>query len=225
MDQSPGYGVTASSGGMISPGTTAAGMPGYAPLPPGLPPMNFSNWRLPPPEAPASRGLLPAPPSLPGVRRSIRLRGTAGAQMAQHPGGLAQWTQTQPMSAPSAPQMVPPLRQPLPGWPAMPYQQAVQPPKKPTGRGVARDPPTGKTTPMGSAGSQDCRRSNTRGRGGGGRSVSHPRGMQEKVSVQPPHQEGNRPSGSTPCVPPPAAPVGTQPQRGGWPRSALRDPA
>ena len=103
MDQSPGYRATASSGGMTSPGTTAAGMPGYAPPPPGLPPIDFSNWRLMPPEAPASRGLPPAPLSLPGVRRSIRLRGMAGAQTAQHPGGLAQWTQTQPTSVPSTP--------------------------------------------------------------------------------------------------------------------------
>ena len=44
------------------------------------------------------------------------------------------------------------------------------------------------------------------------------------MSVQPPHQEGDLPSGSMPSVPPPAAPEGTQPQHRGWPRSALRDP-
>ena len=76
---------------------------------------------------------------------------------------------------------------------------------------------------MGGASSQDHGRSNTRGWGGSGQSVSHPRGMQEKVSAQPPHQEGNLPSESTPSVPPPAAPEGTQPQWGGRPRSALRD--
>ena len=48
--------------------------------------------------------------------------------------------------------------------------------------------------------------------------------MQGKVNVQPLHQEGDLPSGSTPSVPPPAAPEGTQPQHGGWPRSALHDP-
>ena len=93
VDQSPGYGATASSGGMTSPSTTAAGMSGYVPPPPGLTPIDFSNWRLPPPEAPASRGLPTAPPGLPGVGRSIRLRSVAernaGAQMAQRPGGLA----------------------------------------------------------------------------------------------------------------------------------------
>ena len=33
VDQSPGYGVTASSEGMTSPSTTAAGMSGYVPTP------------------------------------------------------------------------------------------------------------------------------------------------------------------------------------------------
>ena len=44
------------------------------------------------------------------------------------------------------------------------------------------------------------------------------------MSVQPPCQEGNLPSRSMPCVPPPAAPEGTQPQHGGRPRSTLHDP-
>ena len=172
VEELPGYGVTASSGGTIAPSTTAAGMSRYVPPPPGLPLIDFSNWRLLPPEAPASRGLLPAPPSLPGVGRSIRLRGMtkwiAGAQMAQCPGGLAQWTPTLAMSAPCMPQTVPPLHQPPPGQLAMPYQQVVQPPKKPMGRGVASDTPTDKTAPMGGAGAQDRGRSNTRGWGGRG---------------------------------------------------------
>ena len=228
VDQSPGYGTTASSGGMTAPSTTATGMSGYVPPPPGLPLIDFPNWRLPPPEAPASRGLPTAPPSLPGVGRSINLRGMAkrivGAQMAQCPGDLAQQTPTPPTLAPCVPQMVPPLCQPPPGQPAMPYQQAVQPPKKPAGRGVAADAPTDKTAPMGGACAQDHGRSSMRGWEGGGRSISHPRGMLGKASVQPPHQEGDLPSGSMPSVPPPPAPEGTQPQRGGRPRSTLRDP-
>ena len=47
------------------------------------------------------------------------MRGTAErnarAQMAQGPSGLAQWAQTQPISALRMPQMAPPLHQPLPG--------------------------------------------------------------------------------------------------------------
>ena len=229
VDQSPGYGATASSGGMTAPSTTATGVSGYIPPPLGLPPIDFSNWRLLHPEAPASRGLPTAPPSLPGVGRSVRLSGTAkriaGAQMVQHPGGLAQQMPTLPTLVLCMPQMVPPLCQPPPGQPAMPYQQAVQPPKKPTGRGVASDPPTDKTTPVGGTSSQDHGRSNTRGQGGGGQSVSHPRGMQEKVSAQPPCQEGDLPSRLTPSVPPPPAPEGTQPQWEGRPRSTLHDPA
>ena len=149
----------------------------------------------------------------------------ARAQTVQCPGGLAQWAQTQSTSTPHTPQMAPPVRQPLPGWLAMPYQQAVQPPKKSTGRGVASDHSADKTTPGGSASSQDRGRPTTRGWGDGGQSISHPRGAQGKASAQPPHQEGDLPSRSMPSVPPPAAPEGTQPQHGGWPRSALRDPA
>ena len=194
VEESPGYGATASSGGMTTPTNTAAGMLRYIPPPPGLPPIDFSNWRLPPPEALASRGLPTALTSLPGVGRSIRLRGTAkritGAQMMQSPGGLAQWMPTPPMpppctsqmvpplcqpppglpasSAPRTPQMAPPLHQPPPGQLTTPYQQAVQPPKKPSGRGAASDPPTDKTAPAGGANPQDRGRSNTRGWGGGG---------------------------------------------------------
>ena len=228
VEQTPGYGVTASSGGMTTPSTTAAGMSGYVVPPPGLHPIDFSSWRLPPPEAPTSGGLPAAPSGLPGVGRSLMLRGTAernaGAQTVQHQGGLAQRAQTQSTSMPRAPQMVLPLCQPPPGWPAMPYQQAVQPPKKSTGRGVASNPSADKTAPGGGASSQDCGRPTTRGWGDGSQSISHPRGAQGKASAQPPRQEGDLPSGSMPSVPPPVAPEGTQPQHGGWPRSALRDP-
>ena len=171
VEQTPGYGVTASSGGMTTPSTTVAGMSGYVAPPPGLPLPDFSSWRLPPPEAPPSGGLPAAPLGLPGVGRSTMLRGmierNARAQMAQCPGGLAQRAQTQPMSLPHVPQTVPPLHQPLPGQPAMPYQQVVQPPKKSTGRGVASNPSTDKTTPAGGASSQDRGRPTTRGRGDG----------------------------------------------------------
>ena len=52
VEQTQGYGVTASSGGMTTPSTTAAGMSGYVAPPPGLTPIDFSSWRLLPPEAP-----------------------------------------------------------------------------------------------------------------------------------------------------------------------------
>ena len=68
------------------------------------------------------------------------------------------------------------------------------------GRGVSADAPTDKTTPVGDA--PDHGRPSTRGQGGGGRSVSCPRGVPGKASAQPPIQEGDLPSGSTPSVPP-----------------------
>ena len=107
----------------------------------------------------------------------------------------------------------------------MPYQQAVQPPKRPTGRGVIADTPANKTTPVGGT-MQDCGRPTARGRGHGSRSVSHPRGVPGAASVQPPRQKGGLPSGSTPSAPPPPPPPPerTQPQWGGWTRSALCDP-
>ena len=62
----------------------------------------------------------------------------------------------------------------------------------------------------------------------GGEAVANlsvaPRGVQEKASVQPPCQEGDLPSASMPSVPPPVASEGTQPQHGGWPRTALHNP-
>ena len=171
-----GCGATASSGGMTAPSTPAAGMTGYLPPPPGLPPIDFSKWRLLPPEA---------PPNLPGVRRSINLRGTVKRIMGvPRPGRLAQQMPALPTSMPCAPQMVPPLQQPCLEHPAMPYQQAVQPPKKPMGRGVISDTPTDKTIPVGGADPQDRGRSSTRGRGGGSQSVSHQRGIPGKASAQ-----------------------------------------
>ena len=107
----------------------------------------------------------------------------------------------------------------------MPYQQAVQLPKKPMGRGVVADTPADKTTPVGGA-MQDRGRPTARGWGHGSRSVSHPRSVPGTASAQPLHQEGGLPSGSTPSTPPtPPAPERTQPQWGDRTRSALHDPA
>ena len=160
--------------------------------------------------------------------RSIQVRAVAErqarAQLAQCPRGLGPPAQTQPPVAPCTPQVVLPLCQPPPGWPAMLYQQAVQPPSKPTMRGVASNPSANKTAPTGGPSSQNHRRPTTRGRGDGGRSVSCPRGVQEKVSVQLPCQEGDLPSGSMPSVPPPAAPERTPPQQGGQPKTSHHNP-
>ena len=156
------------------------------------------------------------------------MRGTterqARVQFVQHPRGLVQPTQTQPPAALCTPQVVPPLCQPLPGWPATQYQQAVQPPGKSTGRGVVFDPSTEKTAPASSPSSRDHGRPTTRGQGDSGRSISHPRGVQEKASVQLPHQEDDLTSRSMPSVPPPEAPERTPSQQGGQPKTSLHDP-
>ena len=176
MEQTPGYGVTASSGGMTIPSTSVAGMPGYVALLPGITPPDFSSWHLPPPEAPPPRGLPAASQGLSHVGRSIQVRAAverqAWAQLVQGPRGLVQPTQTQPTPALCTPQMALPLCQPPPGWPATPYQQVVQLPGKSTGRGVTSNPSVDKTAPAGGPSSQDHGRLTTRGRGDGGRSAS-----------------------------------------------------
>ena len=229
VEQTPGYGVATSSGGMTTPSTSVAGMPGYVVPPPGITPPDFSSWSLPPPEVPPPWGLPTATQGLYCMGRSIQVRAVAQrqawAQLAQCPRGLVQPAQTQPPAVLCTPQVVPPLHQPPPGQPATQCQQAVQPPGKSTRRGVMFDPSADKTAPTGSPSSQDCRRPTTRGWGDSGQSISCPRGVQEKVSVQPPHQEGDLPSGSMPSVPPPAAPERTPPQQGGWPKTSHCDPA
>ena len=138
VEQTPGYGVTASSGGMATPSTTVAGMYGYvAPLP-GLTPPDFSNWSLPPSEVPLSRGLPAASQGLPGIGRSDMIRSAverhARVQWVPGPLALAQRAKALPMLVLHAPQVAPPLHQPRPSWAATPYQQVVQPPGKSTGR-------------------------------------------------------------------------------------------
>ena len=97
VGESSGCRATASSGGMTAPGTPAAGMTGYLPSPPGLPPIDYSKWRLLPPGAPASGGAT-APLQLPGVRRSAGLQGTVNRIV-----GAPQPRQTGPANASAAP--------------------------------------------------------------------------------------------------------------------------
>ena len=171
VQQTPGCGVTTSSGGMTTPSTSVAGMPGYVAPPPGLTPPDFSSWSLPP-RGPLFQGLPTALQGLSHIGRSIQVRAAverqAWAQLVQGPRGLAQRAQTQPTLAPCTPQMAPSLCQPPPGWPATLYQQAVQPPGKSTGRGVTSDPSIDKTAPTGGPSSQDHGRLITRGWGDGG---------------------------------------------------------
>ena len=137
VGESPGCGVTASSGGLTAPGMPATG---YLLSPPGLPPIDYSKWRLPLPEASAT-GVAMAPLHLTGVGRGAGLRGMAKRIAGSPcPGGLAQRMPAPPTTMPCAPQMMP-VQQPCPEQPAMPYQQAVQPPKRPMGWGAIADIP------------------------------------------------------------------------------------
>ena len=116
VEQILGYGVAASSGGPTTPSTTTAEMPEYVMPPPGLTLPDFSNWNLPPPETPPSRGLPAASGGLPGIGRPDMIRNAVGKNAkAQRVVGLrapGQWVPAPTMSAPCAPQVVPPLHQP-----------------------------------------------------------------------------------------------------------------
>ena len=172
VEQTPRYGVTASSGGMTTPSTSVAGMPGYVVPPLGLTPPDFSSWSLPPPEASLPQGLPTALQGLSHIRRSIQVRAVverhAQAQMAQGPWAPAQRAPMPPTSAPCTPQVALPLCQPPPGQPATPYQQAVQLQGKSTRRGVTFDSSIDKTASASSQSSEDHGRQRTRGWGDGG---------------------------------------------------------
>ena len=116
VGQTPGCGVAASSGGMTTPSTTTAGIPGYVVPPLGLTLPDFSNWSLPPPEIPPSRGLPVAPQGLPGIGRSEMIKSAMGrharAQMVVGLRAPGQRAPAPPMLAPGAPQVALPLCQP-----------------------------------------------------------------------------------------------------------------
>ena len=171
VQQTQGYGVTSTSGGVTDPSTPMGGMPGYVAPPSGLTPPDFSIWSIPPLEVPPPPGLPASPLYRPPVGRASLLRAAVNqqAQMLWTPGLQAPTSQAQVLRAtapqaptpsapksqappPQAPQTAPPLRQPLPSsgsWPATPYQQAVQPPIKPKGRGVTFDTSADKVAAIG----------------------------------------------------------------------------
>ena len=133
---------------------------------------------------------------------------------------------------PQAPQMVPPLCQPLPSsrsWPATPYQQAVQPPSKPKGRGVTFDSSADKLVAIGSQDTDGHRRQRTQGRDDNTQPASPAKGACERSSArmtgkQTPCQVGEHPSGAPSNVPPTSAPVSTPPQSSGGARASPKDP-
>ena len=131
------------------------------------------------------------------------------SRQAEGPWAPGQWALALPTMALCAPQVTPPVHQPWPRNPATPYQQAVQPPRRPTGRGVATKLPSDRAAPMAGQPTQDRGRQPGRGRGDRGQSASHPRGAREITS--------NIPSTTTLGA--------TQTQQGGHARCKHPDPA
>ena len=120
-------------------------------------PLQISPVGVCPSGGPLPQELPTASQSLPGIGVSMQIRAAverhARAQLAEGPWAPAQWAQMPPMSAL-------PLCQPPPGRPVTPYQQAVQPPGKSTGRRVTFDSSIDKTAP---AGGQTLRTAGDRG--------------------------------------------------------------
>ena len=128
MEQTPGYGVTPSSGGVTTPSTSQGGMSGYVPHPPGI-----SAWNMPPLEDAIPPGPVTIPPYRPPAGAG-RLRSM-----------MSMWG-----IVPQTPQMPTPICQ-LPLFPqsrqATSYQQLVQPPSKTSGLGVTFDSSASKPAP------------------------------------------------------------------------------
>ena len=129
MEQTLGYGVTLSTGGVITLSTSWGGMSGYvSPLP------VISAWNMPPLEDIIPPGPVTIPPYLPPAGRAGWLRAALSMR------GIVPWT----------PQMPTPIRQPpllSLSRQATPYQQLVQPPSKTSGLEVTFDSSASKPAP------------------------------------------------------------------------------
>ena len=113
----PGQGVAASTGGPTTSeaASTEVQEPGATSPPPGLTPLDFTNWSLPLPEAPLTWGLPLPSGGLPRIGRQ-----TAG------PWTLGPRAPTPPMQVLSAPQGMLPIHQQRLQQLAVPYQQVAQ---------------------------------------------------------------------------------------------------
>ena len=130
-----------------------------------------------------------------------------------------------------APEMVPPLCQPLTssrGQAATPYQQAVQPPSKTTGWGVTFDSSANQHAATGGQDAATRRRPATQGWDDKSRPTSLTKGVCERSSIQmtskqAPCQGVEHPSGM-PCNAPPASTLGSTPCQRSSSTRAPRDP-
>ena len=206
VQQTQGYGVTSTSRAATNLSTPTRGMPGYVVLPPGLTPPDFSSWSIPPLEIPPPPGLPASPLHQPPMGRASLLTFHQQALVLralapQAPTLLAPRSQA---PLPQTPQTAPPLHQPLPSsgsQPATPYQQAVQLPVKPKGRGVTFDTPADKVAAVGGQDTDSHGRQKTHDRDNKTMPTSPGRGACERSSVrmtgkQTLHKGGEHPSGA-----------------------------
>ena len=116
MARIPGQGVAAPTGGPTTPGTATAKVQeqGAPSPPPGLLPLDYTNWSLPLPESPLTGGLPVPSGGLPGIGRQ-----TAGPQ-APGPWAPGPRAPAPPMQVPSAPQGMLPIHQQRLHHPAAP---------------------------------------------------------------------------------------------------------
>ena len=145
MEQTPGYGMTASSDGVTTLSTSLGGMSRLVPPPPGISIWDLFQWK-----APISQQPVTAPLYRPPAGRAERLKATLSSR------GLV----------PRVPQMAPAIRQPplLPqSQPATLYQQAVQLPTRMSGLGVTFDSSASKPAPTDSWDTDVCGRQFSRG--------------------------------------------------------------
>ena len=224
VQQTQGYRVTSTSGGVTDPSTPIRGMPGYVAPPPGLTPPDFSIWSIPPQEVPPPPGLPVSPLYRPPVGRATLLRAAIDRQaqamraMApQAPMPSAPKSQAPPLQAP---QMVPPMHQPLPSSGsqlATPYQQVVQPPIKPKGRGVTFDSSANKVAAVGGQDANDHGRQRTCDQDDKTQPTSPGKGAHERSSgrttgKQTPCQVSEHPSGAPSEAPRDSTPRSTSHQ-------------
>ena len=179
VEQTPGYGLTSSSsGGVTHPSTSMGRIPRYVAPSPGITPPDYSIWSMPPLESSLPEGLPGSPRYRPSIGRATQLRATLDRQAQALRAPVLQ------ALAPRAPQMAPPLCQPLPssgGQLATPYQQAVQPPSKSTGLGVTFDSTANKPMAAGGQDADSRGRQRTQGRDDNTWPASHSRGNMREV--------------------------------------------
>ena len=174
MASVPAQGVAASSAGSTTSeaSTIEAQEPGLTSPPPGLTPLDFSSWSLPPPGAPQTGGL-PLPSSGSVRRQATGPRAPCPwAPMPSAPQGMlliCQQRLRQPVSpyqrpAPPMSQPVAPYQQALlqPSQPITLYQQAVQP-LRPVRSGGATQSASSATIPTTRQPVQEHGRQPTRG--------------------------------------------------------------